>query len=143
MAVDKWISSESWWTRANGIVIDNLAQSICSTSSWTRIMTLLVDTSLVQGTIRTLQTFRLAVRWFSKITFTLDFNTFLYGPFNLASATMCIECMERRRSNQAICKPTRQRKTSELLRAATCLPSARKRKVNIIFSIQKYKIAYF
>ena len=68
LAVDKWISSESWWARANRIVIDNLAQSICSTSSWTRIMTLLVDTSLVQGTIRTLQTFRLAVRRFSKVT---------------------------------------------------------------------------
>ena len=68
LAVDKWISSESWWARANRIVIDNLAQSICSTSSRTRIMTLLVDTSLVQGTVRTLQTFRLAVRGFSKVT---------------------------------------------------------------------------
>ena len=38
-------------TRADGIVVNHLAQSIGTAHSWARILALLVDTSLVLGTI--------------------------------------------------------------------------------------------
>ena len=68
MAVIEWISGESLRTRADGIMVNHLAQSIGAAHSRTRILALLVDTSLVLGTIRIFETFRLAIRWFAKVS---------------------------------------------------------------------------
>ena len=68
MTVVEWISGESLRTRADGIVVNHLAQSIGTAHSRTRILALLVDTSLVLGTIRVFETFRLAIGWFAKVS---------------------------------------------------------------------------
>jgi hypothetical protein len=47
---------------------NHLTQSIGTAHSGTRILTLLIYTGLVQSTIRILETFRLAIWWFTKVS---------------------------------------------------------------------------
>jgi len=52
-ALDKWIACITWWTAADGIVVNNLTSGINTTVPKTRILTFLWDASLVLRTLRT------------------------------------------------------------------------------------------
>lgn len=68
VAAVEWITTESFRTGADWVVVDNFAFSIGSTGSWTRINTLLLDTSLGQSTLRAEQTLRPAVGRSTKVS---------------------------------------------------------------------------
>lgn len=66
--MSEWITGVLTGTTANRIVIDDLAISVQTTQSWTRIVTLLINASQMKRAFRTDETLRTTMRRSALIT---------------------------------------------------------------------------